>query len=406
MLLPISASAAYPDVDASHENGRAITYLQDKGIMTGYPNGTFGPDRHLSRAELMKILVESSVGAPNASFARQCFPDIEADSWYVAYVCYAKDQGWISGYPDGTFRPAQDVSMVEAVKMLVNARGYDVAEPTIENGVKEEWFMPYMFAALRHYVLSNDTYWARDPGENYDDPITRKRIAEFIYRALWNDGRLSLHLDLNPQCKPADIVSVRLGGESFDYPDFIATMRDGTDCTLATDVNPLSRVSKHLVWGIMEVATMRDGQWGNYVQDGKAYFRALCECDGGDLPGFFELDLNTGVFEEFLADGRYISQDYRYFVAFEGDTFGVIRVYDRKTRTEKAVVTLEWPLTLATDYSAGYGIGSGFLAGEAFFEKSVFKYTVYHAGQQRSGETGTYEYFQERSIDLNEFFGQ
>lgn len=409
MLLPNYAFAAYPDVDASHENGRAIEYLQEKGIMTGYPNGDFGPDRRLSRAELMKILVESSVGAPNPSFARQCFPDIEVDSWYAAYVCYAKDQGWVSGYPDGTFRPAQDVLMVESVKMLVNARGYEVTKSAIEYGVGGEWFMPYMFAALRHYILSNDTYWARDPGENYDDPITRKRIAEFIYRALWTDGQLSLRLDLNPQCNPADVVSVKLGGESYDYPDFIATMRDGTDCTLATDVNPLSRVSKHLVWGIMEVATNRDGQWGNYVQDGKAYFRAICECDGGDIPGIFELNLETGEMAEFIAGKMLISSDYRYFVGMEGDERGTITVYDRKTHTTKNAVELNWPQTLSAGmHDQGFG-GINMDTPHITLDGTILHYTVFDAGTHSpdpaDDDIADYKKLYDQSVDLNTLFG-
>ena len=128
LFIPATTLAAYPDVAASHENGRAIMYLQESGIMTGYPNGTFGPDRPLARAELMKILVESSIGTPDNSYARSCFSDIRGDEWFAEYVCYAKDQGWVEGYPNGTFQPGKSVLLVEAVKMLVNAREYDLLD--------------------------------------------------------------------------------------------------------------------------------------------------------------------------------------------------------------------------------------------------------------------------------------
>lgn len=404
MLLPATASAAFPDVDAAHENGRAIEYLQEKGIMTGYPNGTFGPDRHLSRAELMKILVESSVGTPLPSYARQCFPDIEVDSWYAAYVCYAKDQGWVSGYPDGTFRPSRDVSMVEAVKMLVNARGYALYTDRAEED--DDWFASYMETALVEGIISSETRYAMDPGENYDDAIPRKRIAEFIYRALWKEGRLSMHISLNPDCSVDEIVSLEVEGGPL-----LARMRSGTNCTLATDWDPLLRVSKHsyLYLGLTSAQALTvypyDIADANVV-DGKAYFSVVCECDGGRGSEIFELDLRTGLMRNFISDPDLISDDYRYFIAMTGEGMGEIRVFDTKQFKEKIVVSLDWPFTLAKEHAGYYGIGGGFTLGKHWLEGHTLHYNVYNAHEQKLGEAGTYDYQYGETVDLDAFFAQ
>lgn len=112
-------AAILNDIDGSR-NKAAILYLADKGVLAGYPDQTFKPNNVVNRAELLKILV-ASLGVTDLS-GRNCFPDV-TDQWFAPYVCYAKNQGWVSGYADGTFRPSEPVNKVEAIKMLSIASG-------------------------------------------------------------------------------------------------------------------------------------------------------------------------------------------------------------------------------------------------------------------------------------------
>jgi len=313
-IAPLAAQASFPDVSATHENGRAIQYLQTTEIMTGYPDGTFGPDRPLNRAELLKILYSSEFGRPGDMFKGDCFPDVDRDAWYAPYVCGSKDARWVSGYPDGTFRPSQNVSYVEAVKMLVNVRGYALDHDAPVGFHREgEWFVPYLNAASNNNVLSWDTYLERD--EKYDEPLTRKRIAEFVYRALWNDGHLSPYLDLNfDGCPRQDIIAVDVGYEDGKQL-FEARTRTGMTCVLARDVNPLTNVARGLHSSLIRLSPRFTTDWNaeqpaSPVVNGKAYFQLSCECDGGDLPGLFELDLETGEMAEFLAVRILVQSDY------------------------------------------------------------------------------------------------
>lgn len=56
------------------------------------------------------------------------FQDVQVEQWFAKYVCVAKDKGIVDGYPDGTFRPADRINFVEAAKILVNTFGYPVEE--------------------------------------------------------------------------------------------------------------------------------------------------------------------------------------------------------------------------------------------------------------------------------------
>ncbi len=184
LLLTLSASAfaAFPDVPTGHVNGVAIDYLQRQGIIAGYPDGRFGPSLPINRAELLKILIEALGISPDMYTYQNCFPDVRTD-WFARYVCYAKSQGWISGYPDGTFRPAQRVSDVEALKMLLEVRSMSVyatvySDPFVDVRVGE-WFTPYVARAKDLGLLeANETSFY--PGK----ALNRANVAELIFRAL------------------------------------------------------------------------------------------------------------------------------------------------------------------------------------------------------------------------------
>ena len=57
---------------------------------------------------------------------KDCFPDVAADAWFSPFVCLAKEKGILGGYPDGTFQPGNKVNLAEAVAILVNTFGFGV----------------------------------------------------------------------------------------------------------------------------------------------------------------------------------------------------------------------------------------------------------------------------------------
>jgi len=140
----------YSDVDSLYEHHNVLEFMYNRNIMTGYPDGTFQPERVLNRAELLKIIIEAKYDESDyGSYDGQdCFTDIITSEWYVKYVCYGKAVGIVEGYPDGSFIPGQDVNLVEALKMMLLGMGINVPESS-----SGEWYAKYYETAQAHYLI-------------------------------------------------------------------------------------------------------------------------------------------------------------------------------------------------------------------------------------------------------------
>lgn len=154
-----TAAAPFPDVDPSRESYDAILSLRERGIINGYSDGTFRPDIGINRAEFIKILVAGyrSGGMRNEG---NCFTDVR-EEWFAPYVCEAKRLEWISGYPDGAFRPEQRVNRAEAMKILVGAFGgalNTLAKETPPDVRSGTWFYAYVAAGVEIGIVDPNTF--------------------------------------------------------------------------------------------------------------------------------------------------------------------------------------------------------------------------------------------------------
>ena len=103
----------YSDVSAGRWYNNAVSTMTRAGIVNGYPDGTFRPNAPITRAEMAKIIALFAKLEPSA----ERFPDT-AGHWAEAYIRLAAGNGWIEGYPDGTFRPNQSITRAETVTMI------------------------------------------------------------------------------------------------------------------------------------------------------------------------------------------------------------------------------------------------------------------------------------------------
>ena len=93
----------------------AVKLVSENGLMNGLGGGRFGPDNNLSRAELAQILYNKE-GAPAASGS--AFSDVTSDSWYASAVAWAAEKGIVSGYGDGRFGPNDLITREQLAIML------------------------------------------------------------------------------------------------------------------------------------------------------------------------------------------------------------------------------------------------------------------------------------------------
>lgn len=131
-----------------------VAGLARAGILGGYPDGFFWPYRSITRAQLAKVLVLAK-GVPANRNYRGYFPDVPVTHWAWSYVETAKDLGVVSGYAWGDFRPDAPVSRVELAAMLYRLGGFapQTTGPTFSDVPSGYWgFVPIMTIRNRGLV--------------------------------------------------------------------------------------------------------------------------------------------------------------------------------------------------------------------------------------------------------------
>ncbi len=192
MLVSTTAHARFFDVSPDHVYFDAIEFLTREGVVQGYENRSFQPERNINRAEFTKILVavlypqsyidscienlpEVEEGKEDPVIPQFDFPDVSLDSWAAPYICTAWTNGIVSGYPNGLFRPEEGVNFVESAKMI--AIGFGLTGLELPNFGKDNilWYQPYVeFLAAQNAI----PYSIID----LPQPINRGEMAELIYR--------------------------------------------------------------------------------------------------------------------------------------------------------------------------------------------------------------------------------
>jgi len=121
-LLALPVQASFTDVSQTHPNYMAIKFMQDTKVVEGYPDGTYQPEKTITRAEFTKIVMEAAY--PGQAVVDSCFSDVAQKDWFSDYICNAKVKGIVAGYEDGTFKPYDEINFVEASKIVNTAYGY------------------------------------------------------------------------------------------------------------------------------------------------------------------------------------------------------------------------------------------------------------------------------------------
>lgn len=117
----------FPDVESTASYAQAVQELSALDIISGYDDGTFGPDKLVTRAEITKMIVDALAERSSAEASTEStkFADVSADHWAKGYINQGVANGFIAGMSDTEFDPDANVTYVQAQKMLVSAIGYE-----------------------------------------------------------------------------------------------------------------------------------------------------------------------------------------------------------------------------------------------------------------------------------------
>lgn len=172
---------SFTDIDSSHWAYDSVINLAEKFILNGYLDGTFKPESNITRAEFAKIIV-SATGSVDP-YALSTFKDVNNGDWYYSYVSTAYSMGYITGYPDGSFRPNDNITRADICTIVNRVLK---AENTSVSAFRDDSSIP-SYATDAVYALNS-----KGVINGYQDgtfaPLTfatRAQTAKIIYGAFF-----------------------------------------------------------------------------------------------------------------------------------------------------------------------------------------------------------------------------
>nr|WP_325297853.1 S-layer homology domain-containing protein [uncultured Dysosmobacter sp.] len=129
-LVTISAGAKDFTDDDKVTYEEAVNVISEIGVVDGYTDGSFNPQGSLTRGAAAKIICNMILGPTTAAELHADtapYKDVPTNHTFAGYIAYCAKEGIISGYADGTFRPAGTLTGYAFMKMLLGALGYDAS---------------------------------------------------------------------------------------------------------------------------------------------------------------------------------------------------------------------------------------------------------------------------------------
>ncbi|MDF2545536.1 MAG: hypothetical protein K0R93_434 [Anaerosolibacter sp.] len=173
-----------------------VDVIAAKHIISGYEDGSFRPDKQMTRAEFVTIIMKSmGDGKANQNLpTEKKFVDVENHFWAKEFIYGAHQKGWVSGY-DGKFNPNQPITREQMVTILMKVLADTSSEPNIGNAIElnsfkdhqmiSQWALESMEKAVNYGII-----------KGYDNELmpqknaTRAEAAAMLYQFLEKLNRL------------------------------------------------------------------------------------------------------------------------------------------------------------------------------------------------------------------------
>lgn len=191
ITLPAAAQSRFMDVNSSYWANDYVQALTEASIISGFPDSTFRPDEEMTRAQFASILS----GGFSTPAVRDpiSFSDVPADHWAAGAISSAYAKGFLSGYPDGTFGLDQPITRLEVLLSLTSGLGIDTsgeAGEALEAFADSGEIPDWAVDAIA--AATNNQLVVNYPDVRQLNPqqnATRAEIAAIAYQALVNSGQ-------------------------------------------------------------------------------------------------------------------------------------------------------------------------------------------------------------------------
>ena len=185
---PKPTVSGFSDVqDPSHPFYNAIYWAAGAGITKGYPDGTFGIDRNCTRGEMMMFLWRY-IGKPAPTMASKSpFKDVPTTHAFYKAILWGSQKGITKGYPDGTFGIDRNVSRGECMMFLWRLKGKPAPTPAAASPFKDvpktHAFYNAILWGAQKGITKGYTSGPKKGNFGINDNCLRGQIVTFLYRA-------------------------------------------------------------------------------------------------------------------------------------------------------------------------------------------------------------------------------
>jgi uncharacterized protein YvpB len=144
----------FTDVEETRWSKPAIDFLTQRGSISGYPDGTFRPAASITRAEFSNMIYHYlTKGGTAEETVPSGFPDVTEESFAYAAICYLYAHQIVTGCSDGTFRPNQSLTRAEAAVMLLRLTDWEVIPVQVVLPAKTVISVPYISQLYPVYAV-------------------------------------------------------------------------------------------------------------------------------------------------------------------------------------------------------------------------------------------------------------
>lgn len=176
-----SLPAPFPDVENNQWYTEGVRWAVNKGITSGYGDGTFKPDKACTRSEAVTFLWRVAEKPEPSEINGNTFSDVKKDSYYYNAVLWAAENGITSGYGNGQFKPDEICTRAQIVTFIWRMQGEP--KPETQNNpftdVKEgDYYYNAVLWAVENGITSGISSSRFAPNQN----CTRSQIVTFLYR--------------------------------------------------------------------------------------------------------------------------------------------------------------------------------------------------------------------------------
>jgi hypothetical protein len=190
---PSFAQTSFSDVSSNYWAGQFIQELAQRGVIAGFPDGSFRPEEPVTRAQFAAMLNKVFQKPTERQVVN--FVDVASNYWAYSAIQQAYTTGFLSGYPGNRFEPGQNIPREQVLVSLANGLDY-IANGDVNsslqfysdaNNISGYARTPIAAATQKQIVVNYPSLRFLQP----QDSATRAQVAAFIYQALASTGQVA-----------------------------------------------------------------------------------------------------------------------------------------------------------------------------------------------------------------------